>query len=90
MAGVLAGHEAAARRRADGAAGVGLGEAHALGRQAVEVGRLDALLAVAAEVAVAEVVGQDEDDVGLGAGACTGAAAAPETARNSRRFMLLG
>ena len=64
VAGVLAGHEAAARRRADGAAGVGLGEAHALGGQAVQVRREDVLLAVAAEVAVAEVVGQDEDDVG--------------------------
>ena len=64
MAGVVAGHQATARRGADGAAGVALREAHALRGQAVEVRRLDLLLAVAAEVAIAQVVGQDENDVG--------------------------
>ena len=63
VAGVLAGHQAAARRGADGAAGVELRELHPLGRHAVDVRRLDLLLAVAAEFAVAEVVGDDEHDV---------------------------
>ena len=48
------------------------GEAHAFCGEAVDVGRLDLLLAVAAKVAVAEVVGHDEDDVGLGGGADLG------------------
>ena len=39
-------------------------EAHALGGHAVEVGRADARMAVAAQVAVAQIVGEDDDDVG--------------------------
>jgi hypothetical protein len=62
---VLAGHEHAARGRADGGAGVEVGEAQALRGHAVEVGRGDDLLAVAAEIAVAEVIGHDPDEVGL-------------------------
>ena len=65
MADVKAGHEHAARRGADGRAGIGIGESHAVGGQAIEIRRFDLLLAVAAEVAVAEVIGQDEDDIGL-------------------------
>ena len=38
----------------------------ALGGEAVEVGRFDLAVAVAAEVAPAEVVGEDEEDVGAG------------------------
>ena len=56
--GVPAGQEDAARGRADGVPRVVLREAHALGRQAVERGRADLPLAVAAELAVAEVVGE--------------------------------
>ena len=52
------------RRRADGRRGVGIGEAHALARQAVEVRRGDLrVTVVTAEVAVAEVIGEDVDDV---------------------------
>ena len=61
---VLARHERASRRRADRRAGVGLGEPHALGREPVDVRRLDELLPETAEVAVAEVIREDEDDVG--------------------------
>ncbi len=57
-------HEAAARGGTDGRARVGLGEPQALGGQPIEVRRLDLLLPVGAEITVAEVVGQDEDDVG--------------------------
>ena len=40
-----------------------VGEAAALAREPVEVRRLRVLRAVAAEVAVADVVGEDEDDI---------------------------
>jgi hypothetical protein len=68
MADVLAGHERAARWSAHGIAGVDLGEADAIGGEAVDVGGLDALLSVAAEVAVTEIVGEDENNIGLGWG----------------------
>ena len=63
VAGMQAGHEGAAGGGTDGAAGVALGEAHAGGGEGIDVGSADALLAVTAEVAVAEVVGEDEQDV---------------------------
>ena len=58
-----AGHEAGARGRAHGGIGVEIGKLHALGREAIDVGRLDVGRAHAAEVAVAEIIGEDEDDV---------------------------
>ena len=69
---VQARHQREPRRGAHGRASVMLREADALGSQAVEAGRLQALLAVAAEVAVAEVVGQDEDDVRFACGPGSG------------------
>ena len=45
-----------------------LGEADALLRHAIEAGRADEFLAVAAEVTVAEIVGEEIDDVGWAAG----------------------
>ena len=68
MAHVLAGHEDAPGRRADRAPRVEAGEFHALAGHAVETGGLDQFLAEAAEIPVAEVVGHDEDQVGLGGG----------------------
>src|SRR5262245_16952871 len=65
VAGVLAGHEGAAAGSADGAAGVKLRELHPRGGQLVDVRRLDLVLAIAAEVAIAQIVGKDEDDVRL-------------------------
>ena len=59
-----AGDEAGARRRAHGGIGVEIGEAHALAREAVHVRGADVLRAVRAGVGVAEVVDQDEDNVG--------------------------
>ena len=67
VAGVEPLHEAGPRRRADRVAGVGVGEAHALAGEAVDVRSEDLFLAVAAKVAPAEIIGEDEDDVGLGA-----------------------
>ena len=64
VAGVQAGHEAAPRRGADRAAGVAVGEADSLGGHLVEAGRLDELLPLAAQIAVAEVIGQEKDDIG--------------------------
>jgi len=62
---VQAGHQHAPGRRADRAAGIMLREAHPLGRHPVDVWGLNVLLAVAAYVSVAEVVGHDENDVRL-------------------------
>ena len=65
VAGVQACHEDAARWRAHGTAGVMARELHALGGHLVKVRRLQSLLPVAAGVAVAHVIGEDIDDVGL-------------------------
>ena len=43
---------------------MGIGEAQALARKAIEVGRLYFLRAITPEVAIANVIGQDENDVG--------------------------
>ena len=66
VAGVATGHEYRARGGADRVAAVVSGEDHPFTRQAIHVGRTDDLLAVVADFAVAEVVGQDEDDVRAG------------------------
>ena len=52
-----------ARRRAGGGRRVGVGKAQALSREPVHVGRADPGRAIAADVAVAQVVGQDDDNV---------------------------
>ena len=44
--------------------GVAIGEAHAVLRDAVDVRRRDALATVHPNVGVAEVVGEEEEDVG--------------------------
>ena len=63
--GVEAGNQRAACGGADVGAGVEAVEAHALGGELVEVGRTDLSLAVRADMADAEVVGEDEDKVGF-------------------------
>ena len=60
---VVAGEKAGAGGGAGGA-DVVVGEAHGVLVEAVEAGRADCAVAVAAQVAVALVVGEDEDDVG--------------------------
>ena len=77
---VLAGHElhpgGGAERLREGVA-----EEHAFGGEAVEVGRFVGLAAVAAQAFVAEVVGQDEEDVGaFGLGAERGGGESGEEA----------
>ena len=61
---VAAGEEGGARGGTDRGSGVEVGEAHATGGKAVEDGRLDGAT-VTADVAVAEVVDEEGDDVGL-------------------------
>ena len=63
VAGVLARHQRTTRRRTDAAAGVGLCKRCAGTSQTVDIGRLDVLVAVASQVAIAHIVGQDKDDV---------------------------
>ena len=63
VAGMFAGHKHATRGSADVVAGVVLGEFQALGGEAIEVRRADDFLAERADVAVAEIVGEDENDV---------------------------
>src|SRR5262245_37478236 len=63
MAEMFASHEHAARRRAYGGTAVKVGEADTCFGELIDVGSFDDLLAVAAEFAVAEVVGHDEDDI---------------------------
>src|SRR5207302_1472984 len=63
--GVLAAHQGGAGGLAVLAVVI-VGELHPLAGEAVDVGRLVVLAAVRAGVGPAEIVGEDEDDVGLG------------------------
>ena len=68
--GVFAREESVAGGCGGGGAGMGIGEAHAVGGEAVDVGGVHPFGAVAREVAVADVVGHDDQHVGalLGGG----------------------
>ena len=66
VAGVLAREEDAARRGADRRAGVPVGEPDTALGDGVDARRLDVLLAVAAELAGAQVIHEDDHDVGAG------------------------
>ena len=63
---VAAGEQGGPAGRADLGGGVEIGEPHPFGGHAVEVGRADARMPVAAQVAPAEIIRQDDDDVGPG------------------------
>ena len=67
---VASGEQRGACRGADRSAAVVLGAAHALGGEPIDVGRGQDGVAVAAQVAVAQVVGQEQDDVGTRAQRC--------------------
>ena len=63
---IFSGHDAAAGRRADAAGGVALGKTHAAFGERVDVRCLvERVRVIRADVHVAEVVGEDEDDVGI-------------------------
>ena len=61
---ILPGHQAGACRGAVGGVGVGVGEPHALRSQTIDIRRVVNLAAVARDVAPAQIVGEDEHDVG--------------------------
>ena len=82
--GVEAGQQDASRRRADRAARIRLGEARPFGGQPVDVGRPDPRLSVAAELGPAQVVREDEDDVGFRAGGPAGRSAGRRERRGPR------
>src|SRR5271166_1041765 len=60
---IAACHQRGSRRRADGGRGIMLGEADAVAHEMVERGRSRRAVVEASEVAVAHVVGKNEDDV---------------------------
>ena len=60
---IPSGQQRRAAGRADFGRRVEIGEPHPLGRHAIQVRRADAGMPVAAQIAVAQVVGQDENDV---------------------------
>ncbi len=66
--GVFARHQRGPGGRTDGCRRVGVGEADALGGQAVDVGRLVIGASVGRGLRPAQVVGQDKNDVGLSRG----------------------
>ena len=61
---VETGHERGARRRAHGAARAETSEAHAVGRELIQYRRLNVLLPVAPQVAVAQIISDDKHNVG--------------------------
>src|SRR5579872_2926369 len=68
---VVAGEQSGPRGPATGRV-VKLGESQAVFRQSIEIGRLD-LPAVATQVGISQIVGQNEDDVRLRPGLVSGA-----------------
>ena len=62
---VATGQEGVAARRADAGGRVAVGEAESGGGEAVEVRGFVERVPVATEIRVAEVVGEEDDDVGL-------------------------
>ena len=61
----LTGHHGGTSRGADGRGGIGVGEAHAFGGEAVQSRGIQMGVAIAMEVPPAEVVCHDDDDVGF-------------------------
>lgn len=66
--GVGAGEEGESGGGAGGGGAIATGEAEAFGGEAVDIGCKDVGGAVAGDIAVAEVIGHDDDDIGSGAG----------------------
>lgn len=59
-----------------------MGESHALCGHAIEIGRLNCLAAIAAEIMVAHIVYDDEDDIGR----CVSSICASESAEQKREY----
>ena len=62
---VTAGEKGRSRGRALGPIGIEVGETNALGGDAIDIGRADIGATVTGQVAMAEVVGDNKDNVGL-------------------------
>ena|SRR5579871_6660101 len=60
---VSAGDDSHPRRGTDGRGHIGACEADPVGAKAVDIGRLDGMVAIGGQVAVAQIVGDDQDDV---------------------------
>ena len=65
---IAASHQARAGRAAIRPADVAAGEAHAAFGQRINLRRVNLRVALAAQFAVAEIVGKDDEDVGLALG----------------------
>ena len=63
---VTPGNQRDAGGGADRGIGVGLRKAHALGGDAVDIGRREVAAAIAGDIGIAEVVGENEQNVGSG------------------------
>jgi hypothetical protein len=59
-------HKTGPRRGAYRRAGIELGETQALRGQGIDIGSADLLLAITTQVAIAEVIREDENDIGTG------------------------
>ncbi len=63
--GVSASEQGRTGRRADGRVGIEVVQSHPLGDQSVNVRRLHILCPIAGEIAIAEIIHEDQEDVGL-------------------------
>ena len=63
---VTSGEDGSACRRADGGRRIELRQLDATGRQGIQVRRLDRLAPETGEVRITQIIGEDEDNVGLG------------------------
>ena len=85
VARVLAGHEGRTRRRADSGTGIALRETNAVRRQLVDVRCLNFLLPVATDIAVAQIVRENENDVRRTRWNCSRIAASLSGERHNRQ-----
>ena len=63
---VLSALHGAAGRRANGSRGIKVSKAHAVLGQLIDVGRIDKIVSVTADVSPTQVIDEDEHDIGLG------------------------
>ena len=58
-------HQYTARWGTDGGTGIALGETHTLTGKTIDIGCLDQFLAIAAQIAVTQIVCEDEQNIRL-------------------------
>ncbi len=86
---IFAGEHRVAGRRAGGGRRMCVGETDAFARQPIDVRRLDARGAVGGDIAVAEIVGVDQDDVRPGLGCRQPAAVSVASAAAARTLAVI-